>query len=270
MLSIAAAKYAGAEVIVANGREKSDWPQDVRNNVRWLERPGQDVFALRAILAEAATDDVIVFTEDHCRPVSQGWCDLIKRHFAEHPECLALGGAVVNGSSDSLVDRANFEMNLARFSPQVLTAKSPAIASMAVRRAALPERLPPGRLEYELMGQWRNIPGAISMSPEWVTEHVQWHGFLGTFLAHFDNGRTMGGLLRELEKEGGKRHRGEWVKKMVKSHITDTQEALRLRGASSGWTSPQMLAIGALTYLHGFGAAIGLKSGTGSSPLRLR
>jgi glycosyltransferase involved in cell wall biosynthesis len=163
---------AGIELIVANGENEPTWPHDVRSRVRWLWQPGSDILSLRAAGLNAATTEIVAITEDHCAP-RLDWCSRIVATYRAHPDCAAIGGAVANGSENTIMGRANFAVTFARYLPTSLTAPVPAIANMAVRRSALPRKIAAGELEMTFLPDLSPQPGAIQFSPEIFVTHTQ-------------------------------------------------------------------------------------------------
>ena len=99
------ASELGAEVLVVDG-DGHAFKDQVPPEVRYVSVPGADVFRLRARGLVEARGEIVAFTEDHCVPAPD-FCAATLRAHGEDPRP-AVSGAVVNGSPDSTIDRANF------------------------------------------------------------------------------------------------------------------------------------------------------------------
>ncbi len=106
--------HVGGEVIVMDG---SGLPAPdalaIGPNVTWISRPGWSVFQLRAEGYDHCRGDVVAVTEDHCAPAAD-WCERILAAHAAHPEAIAIGGAVENGTPEHVIDWAAFLMTQAQ------------------------------------------------------------------------------------------------------------------------------------------------------------
>jgi len=58
-----------------------------------------------ALRGHDGAGDIVALTEDHC-VVAADWCTAIVRAHEEHPQALGVSGAIENGSTGSVVDRA--------------------------------------------------------------------------------------------------------------------------------------------------------------------
>ena len=106
----------GAELIVVDGHGQGLCEDHGYAGVRWLRRPGNTVFQLRAIGLAEARGEVVAVTEDHCR-VAPDWCEQVLRAHRENPHAAVIGGVVDNGAVDSLWDRASFSSPAVSFCP---------------------------------------------------------------------------------------------------------------------------------------------------------
>jgi hypothetical protein len=94
---------------------------------------------MRTLAFEASSSSIVAVTEDHCVPAA-GWLAEIEDAFAEaRPDVAAVGGAVINGVTDTSFDWANFICEYGVFSPPVPEGASALIPGMnvAYRRAEL-------------------------------------------------------------------------------------------------------------------------------------
>ncbi len=158
--------------------------------------PGASIFDLRAKCTEIAQGEIVAWTEDHCHPAID-WCARILDAHREQPHALAIGGAVVNGSTDSAMDWANFLCTFAPFLPPLDSSRIgrvPAAANISFKRSALPAPpVAPGRIELTLEADlWSQRK--IGFDDRIRVTHVQSWGFWGTPRAHFHNGRSTTGL----------------------------------------------------------------------------
>ena len=96
------------EIVVVDGSGKpAPEPDDVGPDVVWISRPGESVFQMRPVGYAACRGEIVAVTEDHCAPAPD-WLDRILAAHVEHPEAIAIGGVVENGTTDHLVDWATF------------------------------------------------------------------------------------------------------------------------------------------------------------------
>ncbi len=169
---------------------------DSLQGVRCLVVPGASIFDLRAKSTEIAQGEIVAWTEDHCRPAAD-WCARILEAHREQPDALAIGGSVLNGSTTSAMDWANFLCTFAPFVPPLdrsRIGRVPAAANISFKRCALPAApIAPGRIELALEADlW--FQRKIGFDERIQVTHVQSWGFWGTPRAHFHNGRSTTGL----------------------------------------------------------------------------
>ena len=149
------ADAAGAEIILADGSGVGLSEEFVGENpcVRWMKIPGAPVFDLRARAVAVARGEVIALTEDHC-VVQPGWCERILAAHRRHPSALAIGGAVENGSTRLLIDKAKFFLTFGPFMPPFtskLTHRVPPPANVSFKRSTFLDVVPsPGWIEFAL------------------------------------------------------------------------------------------------------------------------
>ncbi len=264
---------ADTELIVADGTAaETGLPPEECHNMRRLAHPGASVFALRAAGLAAARGAIVAFTEDHCRP-RQNWCQHIIASHDAHPDADAIGGAVVNGSTARLIDCANFGLTFAPFVPPIdasLTDRAPAVANASYKRRVLPNALTaPGWLEFTL-NEHLLTRGRIAFDDRLVVEHVQEHGFLNTFAAHFHNGRTTTGLVAAPLAGRERRQRARQHLAHLPRLLRQTVDALRATGGLAGWQRACVPLLAGLIACHGMGMLVGLAAGPGKSPTHLR
>jgi hypothetical protein len=193
----------GGEVLVLDGHGGAlAAPPAEGSGLRWLLHPGADVFALRAHGLAAARAPVVVVTEDHCTSPA-GWCRAVLDAHADHPEAAAVVGAVANGTTARVLDRANFLLTFALFLPplrELPTDRAPTPTNLALKRAALPDPpYEPGWLEYRYVPELIAAGRAVGVgTPEITVRHDQSHGGARTVFVHFQSGRSAGAGLRTL------------------------------------------------------------------------
>jgi hypothetical protein len=220
------------------------------------------VFALRARGVEQARGDVIALTEDHCI-VGGDWCDQILQALESNPDAAAVTGPVLNGSTDLMIDWANFLHTFGSCFPPVNATqrfRCPPSANVAFRRSAIGDGpIPAGRIELEisprLFGQ-----GRFHVHDEMTVTHVQSHGFWRTLRAHFDNGRSTTGL----HPVPLTRRQLPWnlLRNTLRAMSPGVRASARVRA-----TLPLMLV---LSCCHAAGEVTGILAGPGRSPARLR
>jgi hypothetical protein len=187
-----------AELLVGDstGEGLPDPLPDSLGGVRCMVIPGASIFDLRAQCTESARGEIIAWTEDHCRP-AEDWCRRILKAHEAQPDAHAIGGAILNGSTGSLMDWANFLCTFAPFMPPLERSRIgrvPAAANISFKRCAIPAGpLAAGRIELTLEAElWSK--GKIGFDERILVSHVQSWGFWGTPHAHFHNGRSTTGL----------------------------------------------------------------------------
>ena len=192
---------ADAELILADGTHDSSGAPPPSARGRYgplvtLAAPGSSVFALRAKAAWHSTGPILAFTEDHCE-VGPDWVRRLVDAHRVHPDRDMVSGCVTNGSSDGLVDWANFLMTFAEFLPPAparpLKRTPPMSNASFQRRVMLGGEAPEGWLELVLaptLFQERRMyfDEAITVG------HVQPRGLTDACAAHFHNGRSSAGL----------------------------------------------------------------------------
>ena len=262
------------ELIVADGNAApaTGLPPAECQNVRRLSYPGASVFALRAAGLAAARGAIVAFTEDHCRP-QPNWCARVIASHEAHPDADAVGGAILNGSTTRLIDWANFALTFAPFVPPMTATaagRAPAIANASYKRRVLTDApTTPGWLEFTL-NERLLASGRIAFDDSLVVEHVQAHGFRGTFAAHFHNGRATTGLVADGFDGTVRRQRARQSIALLPGLLRDTITALGASGTLTGWQRACIPLVAGLVVCHGIGTIVGLVAGPGTSPARLR
>jgi hypothetical protein len=271
LLSQAAA--VGGEILVADG-DGSGVPDDVLRRhegvLRVVRSPGASVFELRALAVAGVTADIVAITEDHCIPASD-WCRRQVDAYDRDPDLLAVGGAVTNGSRHRLIDRANYFLTFAAAAPPIATGayRFPPVSNVSFRRAAVPPgELAPGYLELQL-GPRLLSEGRLLVDDGVLVEHVQSHGFVGTFAAHYHNGRASTGLRTEGQPWAQRRRGLRRHLKLPFRMMRSIYGALRSNRKAMAEAAPTFPLIALLCGCYTVGSLVGLVLGPGASPRKL-
>lgn len=254
----------GGEVIVGDGHGAALDAAKARGFERlsWIHAPGASVFELRARCIAQAQGDVVAITEDHCR-VGKDWCAQILAALEANPRAAAVTGPVLNGSTDRLIDWANFLHTFGSCFPPVNTTQRlrvPPSANVAFRRSAIGDGpLPAGRIELEISPRlFRD--GLFCVHDGMTVTHVQSHGFLLTLRAHFDNGRSTTGL-----------HRVPLGARQLPWRLArDTLRSMSPQVRSLPQVRASLPLVFVLSCCHAAGEVTGILAGPGRSPSRLR
>lgn len=237
----------------------------------WVHHvPGGSVFDCRAAGLSLAAGEIIAFTEDHCVHPPD-WCARILHNFSVRPDLVLLGGAVANGSGCRLEDLMNYWTTFSTFAPGHVTARFPCISQLIVKASAVPRRLKPGELEGALAPTLQKTPGAIYVDPELIVRHDQSLGFWNTFVVHFHNGRSIGGLSpRRIDNCNLTILKSLWWGwRDARAHFR------RSRAAFQAGRKPFHARVGYLGLIlplivaHSIGAVVGYRAGPGQSAHRL-
>jgi hypothetical protein len=256
---IAEANASEAEIVIANGEQVPTWPTEITEAYRWLWLPGSDIFELRAAGISAATGTFVAITEDHCLP-PKAWCAKIIETYTDYPDCIAMGGSVVNGSNTNIMDRANFAVTFSEYRPERLTASIPSIGNLGLKRDCVPIHFLAGWLEFEFLPALARVPGLIRMCAPIEMVHIQSLGFWRTLANHFHNARASGGLAI--------RHPaiGNW-RLAIREGVKLASRSPRGLDTGNSWHDRWLLRLAtkSLILLHAAGMAVGLWLGKGRS-----
>jgi hypothetical protein len=264
---------AGAEVIVADGSDNPAPPRwIIDRGVQWEFHRGKSVFALLAINLQRASGEIVALIEDHCtaRP---GWIDAILRAHAEHPDAVAIGGAIENGTRTSPLEWGSYLMTQSQHMAPLRNGPAARIANEAnvsFKREAL-DAAENHALGYMAIRHTRALAaqGALLINDDRiVVDHHESLGPRATSQIHFDDGRTISAFRR--------RHmsRGDWAR-LVAAPLLPIYRTLRVArigvGKKRGRTVVSSLPwIAWLEYCHAAGEWIGYLLGGGRSPYGLR
>ena len=265
----------GGELVVVDGSGRpAPSAEEVGPAVRWISRPGESVFQLRAAGYAACRGEIVALTEDHCAPAAD-WCERIIAAHAEHPDAIAIGGAVENGTTEHLVDWATFIVTQAPFVGPLVNGPTDRVAGSATtsyKRAAL-ERRPDhgsfGAIELFDAIEMRG-PGEVLLNDDSIrVSHHQSMGVAGTVASQFHNGRTIAGFRRRAMTAG------DWLRVVSFPLLPLYRTARSVRTAWGRAIPRTKIAMSApliafLHYSQAAGELLGYAAGPGSSPRKLR
>ncbi|MBA2570824.1 MAG: glycosyltransferase [Chloroflexi bacterium] len=198
----AQSERAGAEVILVDGSDHPV-PSDgsLGANVRWIRMPGSDIAEMRMRAYREASGDVIAMTDDHCI-AAPDWIERMLNAHREDPDAAAIGGTVVNGSTDELIDWASFYAGHTPYLPPQPKGSAAYLsgADLSFKREALHaildehgDRAIEALINESLKARGQRLAADDSI---FVT-HYQSRGFLPTTLLHFFAGRNFEGTRRD-------------------------------------------------------------------------
>jgi Glycosyl transferase family 2 len=269
------AEEAGAEIVIADGSGRLPPAQDeVGARTRWLSLAEDSVFRLFAVGLSQARGEIVATTEDHCT-VRPGWCAAILGAHREHPAAAAIGGAIENGSTGSLLDWASYFITqgphmapLGRREVSTTTNE----ADLSFKRWALPAGVPdgPGFMAVLYTRQLADGGAELRVDDRMVVDHFQSIGVAETSAIHFHNGRSISGFRRLRGMATA-----DWLRLSVGLLLPAWRTGRAFR---SGWAKGRLRTTLAaslpwalwLEYCQGVGNVIGYALGPGSSPRHLR
>jgi len=262
----------GGEIIVGDGHGHGVADDVVERHadvLRVLAVPGASVFDLRAAATEAADAPIIAVTEDHC-VVGPDWCARMVGHFDRDPDLQLVYGPITNGCRQRLMDRANFFVQFATAVPPVDagTFRTPAVSNVAFRADALESTPEPGDLELRVWHRLVDEERALLDPDAWVM-HVQSHGFVGSFAAHFHNGRATLGFLTEGQPWATRRVRLRTQLSRPARMVRTTRAMLEPKPDEMAEAKPALPQIAMLAASYTAGAIVGVVMGPGASPRKL-
>lgn len=198
----------GAELIVADstGRGLPDPCPERYAGVRWLKFRGETVFHVRAQATASATGEVIAWTEDHCLPGAD-WCAAHVVAHRKQTNAGAVAGIILNGSTATLLDWANYFISYGQFLPPMRAhciTRNPGVANVSFKRWAVAGARPDqGWIELVLPGKLR-AAGQMAFNGRAEVAHVQPRSVVEACVGHFDNGRSATGLGTSWMTTGGR------------------------------------------------------------------
>jgi len=149
------AREVGAEIVIADGGPGALPDGPAPAGIRCLRESGASVLRLRALGLEAARGDVVALTEDHCR-VGPSWCRTVLELHRAEGDVAAIGGAVENAATDSLVSRLHFLTAYGVFLRPLPKGEARFIAgeaNVSYKRWTLPEGATAGGIQQMLFNQ---------------------------------------------------------------------------------------------------------------------
>jgi hypothetical protein len=260
-----------AEILVVDGHGQG-MPENVLGrypNVRRIERRGASVFSLRAVGMADASGDIIGITEDHCR-VAPDWCGRILEAHRKHPEAAAIGGAVENAATSSLIDWANFALVFSPFMPPIKDGESDEIAlqaNVSYKRRVIPHAMNGlGMMEMLFNRGLRERGESLVADGGIVVHHDQSHGFFRTFATHFHNGRSIAGF-RLPDLSGFERLARIGSTVILPPYLLwRTLLNVHEKGRLAGRILASVPLVIPLVFCHAAGELIGYIKGPGNSP----
>lgn len=111
LAALAPRQGGGAHEVIVADSVGGETVRRVREEFPWVRvlafSERQTIPQLRAAGLAASRGEVVAIIEDHCIAGPEWFGQMLEAH-TSHPECVAIGGAVENGSRDRLVDWAVF------------------------------------------------------------------------------------------------------------------------------------------------------------------
>lgn len=270
------AESVGAEIVIADGSGRPEPAvHEIGTATRWLVVDENSVFALFRRGLSAAQGNLVATTEDHCI-VRAGWCAAILNAHAQHPEAAAIGGAIENGSTGSLLDWASFfitqGLHLSPLGQREVRATTNE-ANLSLKRWAV-ERIGDSQgLGFMAILELRRLAGegaTLRVDDRMVVDHFQEIGFRATSAIHFHNGRTIAGFRRAvgMSAEDWLRMFGALLLPLVR-----TYRAGRTVWAKGRLRRTLIVSLPLMLWLdvcQGAGHLVGYAAGPGDSPRHLR
>jgi hypothetical protein len=267
--------HVGGEIVVVDGSGRPPPAvDDVGPDVVWLSRPRESVFQMRAAGYAVCRGEIIAVTEDHVAPAPD-WLERILAAHARHPEAIAIGGVVENGTTDHLIDWATFIVTQGPFIGPLPNGPADRIAGAATvsyKRAIL-DRLPAhgalGAIELFDTAEMRR-PGETLVNDDSIrVSHHQSMGVGGTTASQFHNGRAIAGFRRRHMTSG------DWLRIVGFPVLPLYRTARSARIAWGKWVPRPVVIVtlplmAFLHYAQATGEVLGYLGGPGSSPRRLR
>lgn len=267
-------QHVGGELILADGTPggRGVPPADAEAyaNVRTVTAPGASIFALRARGVAVARGNYLSFTEDHCVP-DLHWIGRVLDAHRAHPDALMISGAVLNGSSDGLVDWANFLMTFAEFLPPLPARpllRVPPMGNCSFRRSVRPADTPPEGWMELVLAPTLMRDGRVHIDERIIVSHVQPKYLMSALTMHFHNGRSCAGLALPHMAVRDRRARLRRIPALPWYLYASVSASL------TGRTIPRrarlsLPVVGLLCAAHATGECVGLLWGEGTSAKKL-
>lgn len=272
----AEAESIGAEIVFADGSGRpAPGPAEVGASVRWLSYDVPVVFNLFSLGLREARGEIVATTEDHAE-VRPGWCAAVLRAHAEHPEAAAIGGAIENGSRDSLVDWASFFITQGPHMAPLGSRQVPMTtneANLSFKRWAV-ERLGDsagqGFMAILELRRLADDGAVLRVDDRMSVDHRQTIGFRATSAIHYHNGRSISGFRRGrgMEPEDWLRMAAALALPVVRT--ARVVRSLWAKGRLRGTLLASIPLILWFDLCQGVGHLMGYALGPGGSPRYLR
>jgi hypothetical protein len=211
-------------------------------------------------------------TEDHCL-VCPDWCRQMLETHLSFPDAAAVGGAVDNGSTESLIDWANYFVAHSPMMAPIPGGRARTIsaqAGMALKRRVVPKEIPShGIMEGLFLDELHRRGEVLIANDQIVVHHVQSHGFWNTFAVHFHNGRSIGGFRKQTMNPWHVPLRLAWCLALPGILLLRPIVVVMRKGRfrrQLAWSLPLIMA---LACCHSAGEFVGYLAGAGNSPEKL-
>ncbi len=188
---------ASVEIIVADGNGQALREGSAPASTRWLQKPGNSIFQMRALGIDVARGDIVAFTEDHCK-VAPDWCSMLIKLHDQYPDVGAIGGAVENGADCRTLDWVHFLIANGPFMRPNGQTESRTVtgqANVSFKKKILTSDLPEaGAHQMEMNRDLVSRGMKLRMDDRLVVWHIQSLGISGTCRMHFHTGRCIAGF----------------------------------------------------------------------------
>lgn len=266
-------RVGGQMVAVDGSGRPPPTAAEIGPGVTWISCPGESVFQMRAAGYAACRGEIVAVTEDHCAPAAD-WCERILAAHAAHPEAIAIGGAVDNGTTEHLIDWATFIVTQGPFVGPLVNGPAERIvgaATVTYKRAVLdrwPDHGSLGAIELFDTAEMRR-PGEVLLNDDSIrVSHHQSMGVGATAALQFHNGRAIAGFRRRAMTSG------DWLRVAGFAVVPLYRTVRSVRLAWGRWIPRTVIVvtlpmIAFLHYCQMAGELVGYLVGPGSSPRRL-
>ena len=263
----------GGQLVVGDGSGQPAPDLDPRVDVVWFADRDASVFRLLASGLDRAEGEIVALTEDHAVP-GPGWIHGILRAHAAWPDAAAVGGAIENGSTDTLLDWGSYFMTQGPFRAPLPRGRAERVsteANLSFKRRALEGRTDGehGYMAFLHLLDLRRRGESLVTDDRLVVDHFQAMSAVPTLTIHFHNGRTIGGFRRgRIERRDVARLGLFWAMPILRA--LRTLRTGWAKGRDRGLVVASMGWVLACEYAHGAGEIVGYALGVGSSPKGLR
>lgn len=260
----------GGEIVVTDS-SGCDLPADFKSRfpaVRWIVLRGEPVFVLRGEAIRSSCGTIIASTEDHCVQAPD-WCERILQAHSKYPDALAIAGAVENGSTQNLLDWANYFIAFCGNAPPVRSQsrKAVPIANVSYKCEVFDgvSDFSPGWLDFQVNARIRE-QGLSRFDEKILVTHYHSHGLVGNLLGNYHNGRSTTGLAAPDVVRKGRLQR---LMKSVRKLWSIPRETFALMAGKPKYKRTMLLSSPFIVLLgsaHVWGEIMGVLRGPGHSP----